>query len=352
MTTVQALVRFVIIMAIGWFFMYLVPPAWFLFTYIPFSFLLLMGLVTFGVCGLGWPFAAPGGFLYKEGMNRAIPGVLMLAVWLVVAFVINWLLGNVWPKMPMTPWFGIIVFMVTLWYTFDGVGPWPFKQPWANWLFATVLIMVLALVIWSVAVDLKGTPAEGAPFNPKGLFPGNWWLALCVWIIVWVQVFGGPMCFQGWPFYKLPKGVYPVVLTLVVIALGYVCWEGSLALGVSPTFSSFAIAGSMIGWSLMHSVAFEMAPFVNCIQPKRGVLCFVLEEIVLTAIWIGVLRILLQPILAKVVAAGLPFDINQLTAFYTLHVVAVILLIHQFFFMRAPLSIPGPPLGPEQLPGE
>ncbi|SEM11301.1 hypothetical protein SAMN04489760_104115 [Syntrophus gentianae] len=352
MTTVQALVRFVIIMAIGWFFMYLVPPAWFFMSYVPFSFLLLMGLVTFGVCGLGWPFAAPGGFLFKPGMNRAIPGVLMLVVWLALAFFLNWVLGNVWPKMPMTPWFGIIVFMVTLWYTFDGVGPHPFKAFWANWLFAVVLVMVLALIIWFFAVDLKGTPAEGAPFNPHGMFPGDWWLGYCIWVIVWIQVFGAPMCFQGWPFYKMPKGVYPVALTVACFVLGYVCWEGSLALGLSPTFSSSAIGASMIGWSLMHSVAFEMAPFAKYIQPKRGVLCFILEEIVVTAIWICLLLVILKPIAAKSAAAGLPFDIYQVSAFYTLHVVAVILLIHQFFFMRAPLSIPGPPLGPEQLPGE
>jgi len=37
--------------------------------------------------------------------------------------------------------------------------------------------------------------------------------------------------------------------------------------------------------------------------------------------------------------------------FVTLHVTALALLVHQFFFLRAPLSIPGPPLGAEELPG-
>jgi len=43
-------------------------------------------------------------------------------------------------------------------------------------------------------------------------------------------------------------------------------------------------------------------------------------------------------------------DINLVTAFFTLHVTAIVLLIHNFFYMRVPLSIPGPPLGPEEIP--
>jgi hypothetical protein len=351
MTFGKALLRFLVCMAVGWVFMYLAPVQWFYMEFLPFSFLLLMGLVTFGVCGLGWPFAAPMGILWKPN-NRIFPGILMCAVWILVALILKCFVGNVYPKMPMTPWFGIIVFGVTLWYTFDGVGPHPFKQAWANWLFATVLIMVLSIIIWLICVDLKGTPAEKAPFNPNGFFQADWWFGFCVWVIVWIQVWGFPMCFQGWPFYKLPKPLFQIILAIVCVLLGYIFWAGGLALGISPTFWFGAVAASMIGWSLMHSVAFEFAPFAKYRQPKRGVLNFILEEVVLTFVWIMVLRVILQPMLVKVQAAGLPFDINQLSAFFTLHVVAVALLIHQFFFMRAPLPIPGPPLGPDQVPGE
>ncbi len=146
--------------------------------------------------------------------------------------------------------------------------------------------------------------------------------------------------------------LHPILLTVTVIVLGYVCWVGTLAAGISPTFSFGAIGASAIGWSLMHAVAFEMTPFVKYIQPKRGVLNFILEQIVLVAVWIVALRIILVPINAKLAATGMPFDINHMTAWFTLHVVAVILLIHQFFFMRTPLSIPAPPLGPEEVPEE
>jgi len=347
MTKTQALVRFGGCMAVAWLFMYLVPMKWFVMSYLPFSFLLLMGTVTLGVVGLGWPFAVPGG-IWKPGTSRVLTGVLMMLVWVGTAFAFNWLIGNVYPKMPMTPWFGIIIFMVTLWYTFDGVGPHPFKTPWVNWLFASGLILTLSVIIWRVFVNLQGTPAQGAPFDPKGLFPGDYWFGLCVWIIVWIQVWGFPMCFQGWPFYKLPKGIYQVVLTAVCIVLGYAFWQGGLSLGISPTFWFGSVAASMIGWSLMHSVAFEMYPFAYDVQPKRGWQNFLLEQIVLTAVWIGLMHIILQPIVVRIQAAGFPFDINMVSAFYTLHATAILLLVHQFFFMRVPLSIPGPPLAPDQ----
>ena len=355
-----ALIRFVIITALSWLFMLLVPLHWFFETYLSFSFFLLMGLVTFGVCGLGWPFAAPMGKLWKPD-NRLLPGLLMVAVWIIYALVLNFITVNIFPKIPMNPWFGIIVFGLTLWWSFDGVGPHPIVRKdgppnaAANWAIATVVIMVLTWIIWFIFVNLEGTPLAGTPVDPQGMFPAPYWFGLMVWIIVWVQVWGAPMCLQGWPFYKLPKPLFQIVLLVVVIVLGYACWAGSLALGVSPTFSFGAVGASMIGWSLMHAIAFEMFPFAKYIQPKRGVLNFLLEEVAATAVWIGLLRLILIPIYGRMIDAGLaapdgPFDMYQLMAFFTLHVTAVMLLIHQFFLMRAPLSIPAPPLGPEELP--
>lgn len=357
----QAFTRFAVIVAISYCFMLVVPMVWFITYFLPMSFFLLMGLVTFGVCGLGWPFAAPMGKLWRPD-NRVGPGLLMMVIWIVLAVILAWAEENIWPGIPLgSPagaWFGVIVFGVTLWYTFDGVGPHPTQKPWANWLIASVVILVLSGIIWSTCITFDGfPPLENHPANPKGLFPGAWWFGFWVWVIVWIQVFGGPMCFQGWPFYKLGTPFHQILLTVAVVLLGYVCWAGSLAIGISPTFSFGAVGASMIGWSLMHAVAFEMMPFAKYVQPKRGFYNFILEEIVLTAAWILFLRIILPPIWTRFQSAmdalGLPpgaFDINMLSAFFTLHVTAVFLLIHQFFFMRAPLSIPGPPLGPEELP--
>jgi len=358
----QALLRFSLVVAAAWLFMMFVPLDWFFQDYLPPSFFLLMGLVTFGVCGLGWPFAAPMGKLWKPD-NRLVPGLLMCAVWLAYAVILNLFTSRVFPGVPMNPSLGIIVFGVTLWYSFDGVGPHPFKNKdgspnaVANWAAATVVIMVVTWIVWFIFVDMAGTPLDNTPHDPNGVFPSGYWFGLMVWIIVWVQVFGGTMCLQGWPFYKLPKPLPQACILVAVIVLGYACWEGGLRLGVSPTFSFGAVGASMIGWSLMHAVAFEMFPFAKHIQPKRGFLNFLLEEIILTAAWIVLLRIILTPVYARMVelkfaAPEGPFDINMLSAFFTLHVAAVILLMHQFFFMRAPWSIPGPPLGPEERPPE
>lgn len=356
----QALYRFAAVVAVAWVLMLVVPIPWFITTYLPVSFFLLMGLVTFGVCGLGWPFAAPMGTLKTN--SRVGPGLLMVAVWIILAMALAWVEANVWPHIPLaTPaaaWFGIIVFGVTLWYTFDHIGPHPTAKPWANWLIATAVILLLTGIIWVTCVNFKGfPPLEHSPANPQGFFAGPFWFGLCVWVIVWVQVFGDPMCLQGWPFYKLGSPLHQILLTVTVVVLGYACWVGSLALGISPTFSFGAIGASMIGWSLMHAVAFQMYPFAQYVQPKRGIYNFVLEEIVLTAVWIVILRIILPPIWTRFQAGmnelGLPpnaFDINMLSAFFTLHVTAVVLLIHELFFARVPLSAPSPPLGPEELP--
>lgn len=356
-----ALSRFAVVVAVAWLFMMVVPMPWFITYYLPMSFFLLMGLVTFGVCGLGWPFAAPMGKV--TGMNNRMgPGLMMLAIWIALAVILAWAEENVWPRIPLASpagaWFGVIVFGVTLWYTFDHIGPHPTQKPWANWLIATVLILTFSSIIWSTCVSFNGfPPLESHPANPKGFFPGPWFFGLAVWVIVWIQVFGDPMCLQGWPFYKLGTPLHQILLTVAVVLLGYICWAGSLALGVPPTFSFGAIGASMIGWSLMHAVAFQMFPFAKYTQPKRGAYNFVLEEIILTAAWIIILRIILQPVWTRFEAGmnilGLPpgvFDINMLSAFFTLHVAAIFLLVHELFFVRIPLSIPSPPLGPEELP--
>ena len=49
----KALLRWVILVVIAWLFMFLVPGQWFVNWYLPMSFFLLMGTVTFGVIGSG-----------------------------------------------------------------------------------------------------------------------------------------------------------------------------------------------------------------------------------------------------------------------------------------------------------
>ena len=90
---------------------------------------------------------------------------------------------------------------------------------------------------------------------------------------------------------------------------------------MGPTLSFAAVAGSIIGMQNFHGAIFGYYPFPGTSSPKRGIFNF-LVEVVLAFVWIALLRTLMPPILAKVQAAGLPFDINVVSVLYTLHFVA------------------------------
>ena len=107
----------------------------------------------------------------------------------------------------------------------------------------------------------------------------------------------------------------------------------------------------------MSSVAFEFFPFANVKQPMRGLGIFALWQVVVPILWILLLRYGIGPALMHHINKAFtgdgtqgPADINLVTAWFTLHNLAIWVLIHNFFFMRAPWSIPGPPLGPEECP--
>jgi hypothetical protein len=115
---------------------------------------------------------------------------------------------------------------------------------------------------------------------------------------------------------------------------------------MGPTFSFAAVAGSIIGMQNFHGAIFGYYPFARYKQPRRGLYNFV-TEIALAIAWIALLRVVMAPIAAKVQAAGLPFDVNVVSVLYTLHFVALLTLVHNFHFLRAPLSPSGPPPAPE-----
>lgn len=347
----DSLIQFIGAMIVGWLIMYMVPANVFFTKYIPSSFFWLFWLVVLGVIARGWPAAPPKGF-WKPGTSKAVPGIVMTIVWLVLALATTWAVNNVWPAIPLFPvtnYFGMLVFMSTLWYALDwGAFPVANKSGLLNLIVGAIVILVIAGLLWLLLIDLKGTPWAYAPFNPKGLFQADFALGLSVWIIAWVQIFGNALSMQNYPFYKLGQPLGQIVLTVAAIVLGYLSWIITLKF-LPPTVSANAIAGSIIGWTLFHSVIFGYYPNAKHIQPKRGIYNLIVVAI-LVVVWIPLLRIILSPVLANVQAAGLPFDISTVSVFYTLHVVAVILLVHNFFWLRVPFSIPSPPLGPEEIP--
>jgi hypothetical protein len=118
---------------------------------------------------------------------------------------------------------------------------------------------------------------------------------------------------------------------------------------MSPSLSFAGVAGSIISWVLFHSVIFGYHPNAKRIQPQRGI-CNLAIVAVMVAVWIPLLRVILGPILAKATAAGIPFDISALSMFYSLHVVAILLVVHVLFWFKMPYAPPGPPIGPEEVP--
>jgi hypothetical protein len=151
--------------------------------------------------------------------------------------------------------------------------------------------------------------------------------------------------------YQLGQPLGQIVLTVVVVILGYLSWTITLNF-LSPSFSFGAVAGSIIGWVLFHSFVFGYHPNTKHIQPKRGIYNMIIV-VIAVAIWIPLLKVILAPIAAKVVVAGVPvppFDISVLSMLYTLHVVAILAVVHSLFWFKMPFTPLGPPIGPEEIP--
>lgn len=338
-----------VFMAVSWGLMYFIPTTLLFTVVLPASFYVLYSLVVF--CPLisgGWPFAPPlGNWKPEHGIWK--PGLGTSVLIIGVAIVGPLFTTYVYPKFPLFPvgfWWGIILFTVTLWYAFVWNG-WPLNQkssPAIRGIGGGLIILVVTAVLWQL-VNLSGTPFAGAPFDPKGPFQAEWFFGLLVWIIVWIQAFSNVLTFQQWPFYKFGQPWGEIANTLLSIILGWVCWVVSLKF-MSPTFSFAAVGGSIIGMQNFHGAIFGYYPFLKFKQPVRGV-CNFFTEIVMAGVWIALLRVLMQPIVAKVQAAGLPFDINVVSVLYTLHFIALLTLIHNFYFLRAPLPPSGPPPSPE-----
>jgi len=345
----ESVYQFIIAVILGWLIMYIIPTEFLVTKYIPSSFTWLFWLVTLGAVARGWPVAPPEG-IWKPGMSKTVPGVWMTLLWLALALLTTLFIANVWPGIPLFPVmlnYGILLFMTTLWYSLTWCAyPFAKKSGKVNLIAGAIVILVVTAILWSILANLVDTPWADASFNPNGIFQVDYMFGMAVWIIAWIQIFGFSM--QNYPFYKLGEPLGQILLTIVVAVLGYFCWDITLRY-MSPTFSFGAIAGSIIGWTLFHSLFFGYYPNAKYPQPIRGLYNLLIVAICVV-IWIPLMRLILSPILAKVVAAELPFDISAVSVFFTLHVLAIIGLAHNFFWLKMPFIPPAPPIGPEEVP--
>ncbi|NVN91451.1 MAG: hypothetical protein HXX11_12735 [Desulfuromonadales bacterium] len=347
----QLAVLFMIHAAASWCLMYFLPSKFVFTLIIPATFYSLFGFIVFSpLISGGWPFAPPfGNWRPESGFWK--PGLLTTLLVCVLTVLGPILSVNVFPKIPLFPvgiWWGIILFAVTLWYGLTWNG-WPLNQiasPAIRCFGGAAIIIIISVLLWT-QVNLSGTPFAGKSYDPKGPLQAEWLFGCLVWIIAWMQIFSNAACFQQWPFYKMKKPWCELATTAVIITLGYFTWTISLRY-LSPTFSSAAIAGSLIGVIYFHGAVFGLYPFGKYKQPLRGILCLALN-LVCVCLWIPLVKLMMQPILLKVQALGLPFDSNVLAVMYTLHFVALTITAHLFFFLRAPLPPAGPPLPPEEI---
>jgi hypothetical protein len=337
----EGIIQFFIIMVISWILIYFLPSDLFFTKYLPSSFSWLFWLVILAVVGRGWPGSA---FAQK---SPVLAGMTTTGTWLILSILTTLFITNVWPGVPLFPvaiWFGIILFATTLWYAFVW-GAFPFGKLSAgvNVLIGAVIVFFITGLLWKLLVNLNGTPWEKAAFNPHGLFSGDYTFGLMVWVIAWMLISAFDL--QHYPFYKLGQPVCQLIVTVLVIILGYFTWSISTKY-ISPT-SSIAIGGSIIGWSLFFSTLLAYYPFTKLIQPKRGLFSLIVIAFCVI-IWIPLLQLILSPVYTKEHSAGLPFDLSQVIVIYTLHVIPILALVHNFFWSRIPFQPAGPPIGPEE----
>ena len=340
------LIQFAVFVILGLFAcVYAIPPDFIVFKIIPACLVMLITLVHLAVLGDNWPLAPPGG-KWTPDQSRLIPGIGMTVIWLVLIMAIVYFMINIYPKWPLSPlfiWFGTIVFTVTLLYGINW-NCWPFKgkmHPWATMVLGFGVILLVSLLVWKFT-NLGGTPFENSPFDPQGPVNVNWLSGLLMWFIVWFTFLNPVLTTQGTPFGKLGHPGAAIAQTIVSLILGCITWTGTLSLGMSPTFSAFALAASLIFASYVHSWHLQFWGVTKFTGAKRAVTAFILQ-VVLAGLWLIFTRIVLGPIAEQAAVMKLPADINIFTLYYSLCVLLAGLIAHNVFWLRWPLTLPMPP---------
>jgi len=342
------LIPFIVFTIVGLLiFVYCISPVSIVLKIIPATLIMLIALGHLVLLGDNWPWAPPGGN-WTPAKSRLIPGVGMTVLWAIFTFAMLLFMRFIYPGWPIGPlylWFGVIGFWATLLY---GVvwGGWPFKgklHPWGTMAISFIIVMVVSILIWNLLTNLdKIPPLANTPINHKGPLDVEWLTGFLVWSIAWFFVFSPVFTTQGWPFGKSGHPGAAIGQTILAHILGYIFWSGTLALGISPTFSFAALGSSLIFWSLVHSWHLQFWGVTKYTHFNRAILAFIFQCIII-AIWIIILRWLLCSAANAIAAAKLPADVNILIIYLNLCIVAPALIAHNAFWLRWPLTLPTPP---------
>lgn len=313
----------------------------------------LVYLVVFGhlaLLGDSFPLAPPGGSWTPE-KSRLTAGMGMLLIWITFTTMILAFMVSVFPRWPISPlylWFGAIVFILTLLYGINWNG-YPFKgrvHPWVMMVISFLLVTSIASLVWTLLTNMDGTPFADSPMNHHGPLNVEWLTGYLVWMAAWFFIFNPVFTTQGWPFTRLGHPGMAVAQTIVALVMAYLCWSGSLAMGISPSFSFGSVASSIIMWAIFYSWHLKFWGITRFTNGTRAVLA-TLIVFSLTAAWVYLSRILLAPAADILVTSRLAADINILTIYFNLCIFAPIALAHNSFALRWPLNLPEPPGNPQ-----
>jgi hypothetical protein len=344
---VAGIIQFVLITIAGILaFVYFIPLNFIVLKLIPGSLIYLVVLGHLALLGDNFPFAPPGGNWTPE-KSRFTAGLGMVAIWAILSAAITLIMLYAFPKWPMSPlylWFGVIAFTLTLLYGINWNG-WPFKghvHPWVMMTISAAIVLTLSSIVWIYLTNLDGTPFADTPMNHHGPLNVQWLTGYLVWAIAWFFIFSPVFTTQGWPFARLGHPGAALAQTIVAFGLAYVCWMGTLAWGWSPSFSFGTVASSIITWAVLYSWHLGFLGITKFTHASRAALAFILVVVIAVA-WLGIMNVVLGPAAAAVASAKLPADINILTVYFNLCILAPIMIAHNAFGLRWPLSIPAPP---------
>jgi hypothetical protein len=342
-----AIIQFIVLTVLGiLIFVYAVSPASIVLVLLPATLIMLVAeghLVLIGDC---FPCAPPGGN-WTPAMSRFAVGIKMTLIWAVFTFLLLLIMRYIVPGWPMGPlylWFGAIGFWCTLIYGCNW-NTWPFKgklHPWGTMAAGFVVVMVITILVWNFLTSLDGTPFADTPMNHKGPLNVNWLTGYIVWAIAWFFVFNPVFVTQGWPFTKWGHPGAAIGQTILSHILALICWSGSLAMGMSPTFSFGAVASSIVTWAIFYSWHFQFWGITKLTGAARAITALIIV-VVISAIWIAILNVILGPAAGSIAVAKLPADVNILIIYVNLCVLAPALIGHNAFWLRWPLTLPNPP---------
>ena len=325
--------------------MYAVSPASLVLKILPATLIMLIALGHLVLIGDNFPWTPPAGN-WTPAKSRFTAGVKMTVLWAVLTFALLLIMRYIYPQWPIGPlylWFGAIGFGCTLLYG-KNWNAWPFKgklHPWGTMAAGFIVVMLVTILVWNLLTNLDGTPAANSPMDHKGPFNVNWLTGYVVWVIAWFFVFCPVFVTQGWPFTKWGHPGAAIGQTILALILAYICWSGSLAMGVSPLlFRSHSfihhllVTGLLLAFPVLGDYEIYRRDQGNgglyhCGRPP--------------AIWIAICSVILGPAADSIAVTKLPADVNILIIYLNLCIVGPALIAHNAFWLRWPLTLPNPP---------